>query len=1287
MAGGQIEIEVVPDLRRFPQDLRSGLERTRSAAGAVARGIGVAITAGVVGAGVAFRSIISLGNELTSNLNTLQAVSQATGEQMESVRARAEELGSDLTLPATSAADAAAAMLELARGGLTVEEAMEAARGTIQLAAAAQVDAATAAEIQAAALSQFQLDASEASRVADVLANSANASAGSITDMAYALRYVGPVAQSLGISIEDTAAAIAQLSNAGFSGETAGTALRGILVSLAAPSNEAAGAIETLGLTAFDAEGRFVGFQEVIGQLADAQARLTDEQFAGAAATAFGREPLAAVNALATEGAASFDAMAEAVGRQGGAAEVAAAQMLGLPGAMEQFASQAESAGLRIYDAIDEPLEALVRSAAQRMEPLGESIAEGIETGLLVAETFGPQLADALSERGDAVEDALDRLLGPIADQIGPLLNEALNIGITAWDGFTEVAGAAVDELEPLAQATGELVGALTESGAPLTAFGAGLGLAADAATVTVTALGPIVDIAASLVAGFAALPGPVQSAVAAMLLLRLVRPQVDGLASSVRDRLSTAYTRLQEEMRLQQSLAAMERASLRDSATGFASVRDQIDATTGVARVHNQVQRESYDSIGAIGSQVPAIGRMATAYTAARDGAAVWLGRQQQLVAESDRLTGSLRQGLTPAVQAVGSQAAGVAAGGLSLLRTGVGGLVSALGGPWGLAIGAAAIGLGMLADSQRQAAQAAEEHRARIETLASTLDQQTGAVTRATREMLAAEVAETGLDDAARSLGLSSSMVTEAMLGNEAAIARVNSAIRSQADATSEADERYGSWVRGVEQYGGTWEQLREAALGNVDAYDQIMSLVNGPVNTSAMQGLIDNVRSGIGPAHELAAALGSTRSELDQAADRVRESATAMGENTSSSRELESAIEALGSAASTSEQRIDALGTALDALSGGQRDFDESLADLEAALGNVGTASRSLGESLEESGGALLNQAGRLDVTTEAGRRFQDSVFRSRDALLTHTTVAYEDIAAREGQAAAAEYLTGQVDRTRETLIGEMVQLGATRDQAEQYIDTLSLTPEMVLTAIEQPGMLDSLARTSDLRQRLADLPEGEFVRIDVPTEQQRNDLIDLGYRVRTLPDGSIEVFANTGPADGSIADLIRRNDGRTITLTVATVGIGPGGVPTYSYPSGPGRTQARGGILGTYGAPMSSSVAEIVPPNTWRIVGDRMHGDESFIPINSSARSAAILAETASRMGYQILRRYATGGIASTGGASRLPDPVPAGPSQLVGSLYLDSGEFLGVVRGEIQSSNRATGSAIARRRRV
>ncbi|MBO9043461.1 phage tail tape measure protein [Curtobacterium flaccumfaciens] len=324
----------------------------------------------IIGAG----QVIKLGNEYTATMNELGAVTNTSGAELAKFGIKARELGSDLTLPATSGKDAAAVMLELAKGGLTASEAMDAAKGTITLAAAAQVDGARAAEIQANALNQFGLKAKDAAMVADVLANTANAAAGGVDDIALSMKYVGPVARTMGINLADTAAAVGILANNGLKGDTAGTALRGMLASLARPSKQAQKAVDALNLSVFDQQGKFVGLRAVIESLSEARRTMTQEDFASQAVLAFGREPLAAVTSLAASGAPAFDKMGKSVSRTGGAAAVAQSKMKGLGGAMDKLQSQLEDVALGIYQTVTPALEGIANGAAKGLDGAGSKV-------------------------------------------------------------------------------------------------------------------------------------------------------------------------------------------------------------------------------------------------------------------------------------------------------------------------------------------------------------------------------------------------------------------------------------------------------------------------------------------------------------------------------------------------------------------------------------------------------------------------------------------------------------------------------------------------------------------------------------------------------------------------------------------------------------------------------------------------------------------------------------------------------------------------------------------------
>lgn len=325
------------------------------------------LTAVTVAAGAALYEIAKLGASYEQSLNTFQSVSRASGAEMDKVRKKAKALGADMRLPAASAADAADALTELAKGGLSVKESIDASLGTMQLSAAANISAADAANIQVAALNQYGLAAGKAGKVADYLAATANATAASLPDVATALSYVGPVADATGISLGETTTAIGLLAKGGIVSEKAGTSLRGMLSSLAHPSSMAAKGLRQLGIDAYDAQGNFKGMRYVTDALAQAQGNLTTQQFNSASVMAFGRESLAGVATLAKAGADGYDSMAKATGRSGAAQQVAEARTKGLSGAFEGLKSQLETAAISAYELVKGPLEDLTRGLADRI--------------------------------------------------------------------------------------------------------------------------------------------------------------------------------------------------------------------------------------------------------------------------------------------------------------------------------------------------------------------------------------------------------------------------------------------------------------------------------------------------------------------------------------------------------------------------------------------------------------------------------------------------------------------------------------------------------------------------------------------------------------------------------------------------------------------------------------------------------------------------------------------------------------------------------------------------------
>jgi TP901 family phage tail tape measure protein len=345
----------------------------------LAAGIGFLGGAGLI-TGVRMFLGLSAGFERT--LNSLQAVTHATAAQMAEASQEAVALGRDIRLPNTSAKDAAESMTELARGGLTVEEAMKAARGSLQLAAAAGTDFATAAQIEARTLNAFALGGEQAGRVADILANAANISTGEITDMALSLQQAAAVAHSMNFSVKETATAISILANAGLTGSDAGTSLRTTLLRLNPVTKKARDEMNNLGVKTTDINGDFLPLVEIVHRFHDALAKLTPEQRANSLQIIFGQDAIRASNILFTAGAKVFDQTSKALNRQGAAAQIAAAKNKGLAGTFDALKSNVESILIGFGKNTLPGVTNFVRGVNQSVTGLSQSkaAAEGLRT-------------------------------------------------------------------------------------------------------------------------------------------------------------------------------------------------------------------------------------------------------------------------------------------------------------------------------------------------------------------------------------------------------------------------------------------------------------------------------------------------------------------------------------------------------------------------------------------------------------------------------------------------------------------------------------------------------------------------------------------------------------------------------------------------------------------------------------------------------------------------------------------------------------------------------------------
>lgn len=310
-------------------------------------GIGTKLTLGIttpiIGIGTA---AVNAGNDFEAQMSRVSAIAGAYGDDLEKLRDLAIELGAETSFSATESAEA---MENLASAGFSTEEIIEAMPGMLDLAASSGEDLASSADIAASTLRGFQLNASEAGHVADVLAKNAADTNAAIMDTGYAMKYIAPVAQSVGWSLEEVTAAIGVMADSGIKGEQAGTTLRGALTRLMKPTDDMVASMKELGITFYDSQVKMKPLSTIVDELQKSTKDLTDKQRDNHLATIFGTEALSGMKILLASSKEELDQMTDGLKNADGAAEKMADTMLdNTKGSIEEMNGSLETAGITI---------------------------------------------------------------------------------------------------------------------------------------------------------------------------------------------------------------------------------------------------------------------------------------------------------------------------------------------------------------------------------------------------------------------------------------------------------------------------------------------------------------------------------------------------------------------------------------------------------------------------------------------------------------------------------------------------------------------------------------------------------------------------------------------------------------------------------------------------------------------------------------------------------------------------------------------------------------------------
>ena len=408
----------VEDVGKEAENASGGFTVLKGAlADLVSKGIQMAISAMKEFA----REIIEVGTTFDSQMSKVEAISGATAEEVQRLRDKAKEMGATTKFTATESAEAFEYM---AMAGWKTQDMLSGIEGIMNLAAASGADLGTTSDIVTDALTAFGYSAKDAGHFADVLAAAATNSNTNVEMMGQSFKYVAPLCGSLGYSAEDAAIALGLMANSGIKADMAGTSLRNVLQRLAKPTKESANAMNILGVSLADDNGRMYSLMEIMQQLrvgvgevkipmeefnelceqldsqlesGELSQKAYNEQLEELTERAFGAEKAEQAKAMAMLGGAralsgllaisnatekDFNDLTEAIyGSEGAAQKMAETMLDNLGGDMTLLKSKLEGVQLSIY----EKLEPALRSGVEVLSKLLDAFSWIVEHSSAIA--------------------------------------------------------------------------------------------------------------------------------------------------------------------------------------------------------------------------------------------------------------------------------------------------------------------------------------------------------------------------------------------------------------------------------------------------------------------------------------------------------------------------------------------------------------------------------------------------------------------------------------------------------------------------------------------------------------------------------------------------------------------------------------------------------------------------------------------------------------------------------------------------------------------------------------
>ena len=366
---------------------------------------------------------IKVAGDFEAGMSEVSAITGATGKDMEALEQQAKKLGATTKFSAT---DAAEGMKYFGMAGYKTDQIMSALPATLNLAAAGGTDLGIACDIVSDAMTGLGMSANETTKFTDIMAATITNSNTSVELMGETLKYVGPVAGTLGIGMGDLSVAIGLMGNAGIKGSQAGTVLRAGLTNLVKPTKEMKVAMEKYGIELVKNADGSINMMDTMENLRSTLGGLDQATQAQALSTIFGKEAMSGWAAIVNASEGDFNKLSEAIANSDGkASDMAKTMQDNLKGSIDNMKSA---------------LEGVLNAIGERLLPIFRNLVDGITNVFTWFNNLNPAIQNIIIAIGGFLA-----ILGPVILLVGSLISNLglIATGLMTLTGTTTLAAAA----------------------------------------------------------------------------------------------------------------------------------------------------------------------------------------------------------------------------------------------------------------------------------------------------------------------------------------------------------------------------------------------------------------------------------------------------------------------------------------------------------------------------------------------------------------------------------------------------------------------------------------------------------------------------------------------------------------------------------------------------------------------------------------------------------------------------------------------------------------------------